>query len=67
MMLIRRSSRSTLTSLTTNAMSQLSMGHNGWISISLDKAWTEDEIIGLVNESHRYFALKRILKALDSG
>ncbi len=43
------------------------MGHNGWISLSLDKAWTEDEIIGLVNESHRYFALKRILKALDSG
>ena len=41
------------------------MGHNWWISLSLDTAWTEDKIIGLVDESHRYFALKRMMKTLD--
>ena len=32
-----------------------------------DKAWTEDKMTSLVDESHRYFALKRMLKAIDSG
>ena len=41
------------------------MGHNGWISLSLAKSWTEKEITGLIDESYRHFALKRMVKTLD--
>jgi len=40
------------------------MGHNGWISLSLANVWTENEIAGLIDESYRHFALKRMLKVL---
>lgn len=43
------------------------IGHNGWISFSLSEPLNWQEIEMLVVESYRHFALKRMLKALDSS
>ena len=40
------------------------MGHNGWISLDVEDHADWDEIEGLLLESYRHFALKRMLKAL---
>jgi predicted DNA-binding protein (MmcQ/YjbR family) len=40
------------------------MGHNGWISLSLEGRYDKSEVDDLILESYRHFALKRMLKAL---
>lgn len=40
------------------------MGHNGWINLDVEEHADWDEIEGLLLESYRHFALKRMLKAL---
>lgn len=40
------------------------MGHNGWISLGLNKRFDEAEVHELALQSYRHFALKRMLKAL---
>ena len=40
-------------------------GHNGWIDLDVEERQDWDEIKGLVLESYRHFALKRMLKMLD--
>ena len=40
------------------------MGHNGWISLDVEDHADWEEIDGLLLESYRHFALKRMLKAL---
>ena len=39
-------------------------GHNGWIHLDAEEDVDWDEVRGLVLESYRHFALKRMLKAL---
>jgi predicted DNA-binding protein (MmcQ/YjbR family) len=42
------------------------MGHNGWIDLDMEKPdW--DEVQGLLLESYRHYALKRMLKTLDES
>jgi predicted DNA-binding protein (MmcQ/YjbR family) len=41
------------------------MGHNGWIELDLEGTVDWPEIEGLVLESYRHFALKRMLQALE--
>ena len=43
------------------------MGHNGWINLDVEDDVDWREVEGLVMESYRHFALKRMLKALDGG
>lgn len=43
------------------------MGHNGWISLRLDRRFDTGEVEGLALESYRHYALKRMLKALDAN
>ena len=40
-------------------------GHNGWINLDVEEGVDWDEVRGLVLESYRHFALKRMLKALQ--
>ena len=40
-------------------------GANGWIELKAEHGTNEHELAGLVEESYRHFALKRMLKALD--
>ncbi|MBB6095337.1 putative DNA-binding protein (MmcQ/YjbR family) [Povalibacter uvarum] len=42
------------------------MGHNGWISIDVTKDANWDEIRGLMLNSYRHFAPKRLAAALDA-
>ena len=41
-------------------------GHNGWISLNVDERLNWDEVRSLAEASYRHFALKRMLKALDT-
>ena len=41
-------------------------GHNGWINLDLGEYLDWLEIEGLLENSYRHFALKRMLKALES-
>lgn len=41
-------------------------GHNGWIDLDVEDHVDWDEVEGLLETSYRHFALKRMLKALDS-
>lgn len=41
-------------------------GHNGWILLDVEDGVDWDEVEGLVLESYRHFALKRMLKALEA-
>lgn len=43
------------------------MGHNGWIELNVDEHVSWPEVEGLVDDSYRHFALKRMLKALDTA
>ncbi|MEM7219061.1 MAG: MmcQ/YjbR family DNA-binding protein [Pseudomonadota bacterium] len=43
------------------------MGHNGWLSLDIEKRANWQEIEPLLLDSYRHFALKRMLKALDEG
>jgi predicted DNA-binding protein (MmcQ/YjbR family) len=40
------------------------MGHNGWIELDIEDYADHEEIRGLLLQSYRHFALKRMLKAL---
>ncbi len=40
-------------------------GANGWIELDAENATAPDELEGLVLDSYRHFALKRMLKVLD--
>lgn len=42
------------------------MGHNGWIELDLERSVDWPEIEGLVLDSYRHFALKRMLQSLDA-
>lgn len=42
------------------------MGHNGWIELDVEKHVDWAEVESLLHNSYRHFALKRMLKALDS-
>ncbi len=42
-------------------------GHNGWINLDVEDHADWAEIEGLVLESYRHFALKRMLRALDGA
>lgn len=54
-------------SLTADARYEIPpfMGHNGWVSLRLDGRFDAREIRGLVLDSYKHFALKRMLKQLD--
>ena len=41
--------------------------HQGWVSLRIDGQTDWDEVGGLVREAYRQVALKRMLKALDTG
>jgi predicted DNA-binding protein (MmcQ/YjbR family) len=41
------------------------MGHNGWIELDVQDVIDWDEVKGLVLDSYRHFALKRMLARLD--
>ena len=41
-------------------------GHTGWINLDVHKHLDWSEVEGLLETSYRHFALKRMLKALDS-
>jgi len=41
-------------------------GHNGWISLDVSRKLDWSEVRGLVDFSYRHFALKRMLKMLDT-
>ena len=40
-------------------------GHNGWINLEVEVHLDWGEIEGLMENSYRHFALKRMIKALD--
>ncbi len=40
-------------------------GHNGWLDLDIHAGLSKQEAHGLIDESYRHFALKRMLKALD--
>ncbi len=42
-------------------------GHNGWINLDVEEHADWEEIEGLLLESYRHFALKRMLKALGEA
>jgi len=42
-------------------------GRNGWISLDVEDHADWEEIEGLLHESYRHFALKRMLKALEEA
>ena len=42
-------------------------GHNGWINLDVEEHADWEEIVGLLLESYRHFALKRMLKALGEA
>jgi predicted DNA-binding protein (MmcQ/YjbR family) len=42
------------------------VGHNGWIDLDVEKYINWVEIDSLLEASYRHFALKRMLRALDS-
>jgi predicted DNA-binding protein (MmcQ/YjbR family) len=42
------------------------IGHNGWIDLDIEKQINWVEIDSLLEASYRHFALKRMLRALDS-
>lgn len=41
-------------------------GHNGWINLDVDRHLDWNEVSGLLENSYRHFALRRMLNALDS-
>ena len=43
------------------------IGHNGWISLDAEDGVIQEEVEGLILDSYRHFALKRMLKTLDGG
>jgi predicted DNA-binding protein (MmcQ/YjbR family) len=42
------------------------LGHYGWMSLSAERAVTDDELRGFVVESYRHFATRRALAKLDA-
>ena len=42
------------------------MGHNGWIALNVGEHVSWAEVEALLDESYRHFALKRMLKVLDT-
>ncbi len=42
------------------------MGHNGWITLDVTGGCDPDEVAALARQSYRHFALKRMLKTVDS-
>jgi predicted DNA-binding protein (MmcQ/YjbR family) len=42
------------------------IGHNGWIDLDVGSHLDWNEIEGLLENSYRHFALKRMISALDS-
>jgi hypothetical protein len=42
-------------------------GHNGWIDLDVEQRQDWEEIKGLVLESYRHFAIKRMLRSLHEG
>jgi predicted DNA-binding protein (MmcQ/YjbR family) len=43
------------------------MGHNGWIALDVSGGCDRNEVAALAEQSYRHFALKRMLKSLDSA
>lgn len=43
------------------------IGHNGWIALDLSKRCDTDEMHGLIEQSYRHCALKRMLAVLDGS
>lgn len=43
------------------------IGHNGWITLDVEKHVDWGEVESLLHNSYRHFALKRMLKALDAS
>ncbi len=43
------------------------LGHNGWIALDVSKRGDADEMRGLIEQSYRHFALKRMLAAIDGS
>lgn len=43
------------------------LGHNGWIALDLSKRCDTDEMRGLIEQSYRHCALKRMLAVLDGS
>jgi predicted DNA-binding protein (MmcQ/YjbR family) len=41
------------------------VGHNGWIDLDIEAMLNRNEVEGLIENSYRHFALKRMLKQLD--
>lgn len=41
------------------------LGHNGWIALDVSKRSGAEEMRGLIEQSYRHFALKRMLRLLD--
>jgi hypothetical protein len=42
-------------------------GHNGWIALDVTQACDWQEVKGLILESYRHFALKRMLQKLGES
>jgi predicted DNA-binding protein (MmcQ/YjbR family) len=42
------------------------MGHNGWIALEVTKSSDREEVVALVLQSYRHFALKRMLQKLHA-
>jgi len=41
------------------------VGHNGWIDLDIESKMNWNEVTGLIEQSYRHFALKRMLNQLD--